>query len=363
MRRLVGLLAGTALLLGGCSADGLLGGGLPGGAAQGDGYDVQVVFDDVLDLVNQSAVKVDDVPVGSVTGIELDDFQARVSLRINADVQLPANAVAELRQTSLLGEKFIELGPPATGATGRLVDGDVIPSTRASRNPEVEEVFSALAALLTGGGLTELQTIAVELSRALAGREEQVRSAFRRVERLVGALDERKSEVVRAIDALDRLGATLAGQRQVLVEALDDITPAITVLADQRAELTHLLRKLSDLGAVGTRVVKATRDDTLANLRLLQPIVAQVVTVKAELARSVDQLVRFTRVVPRAIPGDYLQLLVTLYFDPSTLPVAPGQPSPSRPRVTLPGLPAAAGVVPPSTGARTLGDLLAGGVR
>ena len=54
----IGVLILTLLALGGCT--------LPGGAPDGPAYRVTVEFGDVLDLVPQSAVKVNDVTVGSV---------------------------------------------------------------------------------------------------------------------------------------------------------------------------------------------------------------------------------------------------------------------------------------------------------
>ena len=81
---------------------------LPGGPDVGDDpMTVKVEFADVLDLVPQSTVKVNDVSVGKVTAIDLEGYQALVTLELRRDVDLPGNAVAELRQTSLLGEKFV----------------------------------------------------------------------------------------------------------------------------------------------------------------------------------------------------------------------------------------------------------------
>ena len=40
-----------------------------------------------------------------------------MTLELRNDVKLPDNAIAELRQTSLLGEKFVSLGPPESGAS------------------------------------------------------------------------------------------------------------------------------------------------------------------------------------------------------------------------------------------------------
>lgn len=181
VRRKAGTFAWAAvgsLLLSGCEFNGWYDVPLPGGAAaDGHAYHVTVEFRDVLDLVPQSAVKVDDVTVGAVEKVQLDGWHARVRLRVADSVKLPANAVAELRQTSLLGEKYVALAAPAgTAPVGRLRDGDRVPLSRSGRNPEVEEVLSALSALLNGGGVAQLKTITVELNKALDGRENRVRS-------------------------------------------------------------------------------------------------------------------------------------------------------------------------------------------
>ena len=323
--RLPLLLAASALVVStGC--DGIFGVNLPGGSAKGPTYEVTVVFDDVLDLVPQSAVKVDDVSIGDVEKITLDPttFKANVRVRIRKSVVLPRNAVAQVRQTSLLGEKFVELSPPVDEApVGELADGDTISADRSTRTPEVEEVFTALSALLNGGGIGNLQTIAVELSAAMAGREATVRSSLRNVTRLVTALDQRKTDLVRAIDALDRLTGTLARQKQTIAEALDTFTPALTVLANQRAELTRMLTHVAELGRVGTRVVNESKADTVATLELLAPILDKVVAARTDLSKALDQLLLLTKLVPRAIPGDYLQLYIEVYLDPQNLPAKP----------------------------------------
>ncbi len=158
--RKVGAVAWAAvgsLLLSGCEFNGWYDVQLPGGAAaDGDAYHVIVEFRDVLDLVPQSAVKVNDVTVGAVEKVELDGWHARVRLRVADSVKLPANAVAELRQTSMLGE-YVALAPTGTAPMGRLGDGDRVPLSRSGRDPQIEEVLSALSALLNGGGVAQLE--------------------------------------------------------------------------------------------------------------------------------------------------------------------------------------------------------------
>jgi phospholipid/cholesterol/gamma-HCH transport system substrate-binding protein len=319
MRRLAPALA---LLLGGCGVPSLADVPLPGGAPSGPSYRVTVEFADVLDLVPRAAVKVDDVTVGSVEDISLSGWTARVRLRLDKKVQLPANATAAVRQTSLLGEKFVAVSAPTTeSARGRLSDGDTIPLVRTRRGVEVEEVLAALGLLLNGGGLAQLKTINQELGTALGGREAEAKDALRQLDTFVGGLDQQKADIVRAIEALDRLTGRLAQQRAVIGDALDALAPGITVLAQQREQLTAALTALGELGRVGARVVNQSKDDTVASLRALRPILDQLVRAGDDLPKSLDFMLSypFPPNVTGAIVGDFVNLSITADLDAASI--------------------------------------------
>ncbi|MCW2610461.1 MAG: mammalian cell entry protein [Cryptosporangiaceae bacterium] len=315
--------AGCAVLaLSGCGR-GLDGITLPGGAAVGDNpYRVTVDFADVLDLVPQASVKVDDVAVGTVERVRLNGFTARVTLKLKRSAVLPDNAEATIRQTSLLGEKFVSLSAP-TGekVRGRLTDGDAIPLSRTGRSVELEEVLSALSLLLSGGGLEQLRVINVELGKALKGREPQVKALLGRLDTFVGTLDGQKGDIIRALESLDRLTATLKRQRTVITTAIDSIGPGLKVLADQRRQLTEMLTALSDLGAVGTRVIEQSRRDTVANLKDLRPILEKLQESGKNLPNSLELALTypFPRTVDKAVFETngryYTNLEVTLDLD------------------------------------------------
>ncbi|MGW0468913.1 MCE family protein [Streptomyces sp. NPDC003027] len=351
-RRAVVWAAAGSLLLTGCSFNGLYDVQLPGGAAaDGDAYRVTVEFRDVLDLVPQSTVKVNNVTVGAVEKIELVGWHARVRLRVSDSVELPGNAVAELRQTSMLGEKYVALSAPADGApVGRLTDGAKIPLSRSGRNPEIEEVLSALSALLNGGGVAQLKTISMELNKALEGRENRVKSLLTELDTFIGGLDKQRADIVRALAGLDKLATTLAKEKATIDRALTTVPPALKVLADQRTKLTAMLTSLSELGRTGTRVINASRDDVLANLRSLRPILEQLNKAGADLPNSLELLTTypFPRNAVDAIKGDYVNLKVTadldlrgMYGNLTDDPAEP--PKPGAPQVpgapTLPGTP------------------------
>jgi phospholipid/cholesterol/gamma-HCH transport system substrate-binding protein len=358
MRRLVALAtAGVALAtVGGCQ--GAFDLPLPGGAAQrGDIIRVTAEFADVLDLVPQSSVKVDQVTVGSVEKIELNGWTARVTLRLPRSLNLPDNAIAELKQTSLLGEKYVELAPPpASAPEGRLGDGDNIPLDRTGRNPEVEEVLSAMSLLLNGGGVGQLKIIETELNNAMHGNEVQIRDVIRQLDTFVGGLDKQKSEIVRAIDNIDTLSSRLAAQKDVLAKAIEAMPGGLKVLADQRQQLVQMLQALSRLGAVGTHVIQQSKADTTANLQALQPILAQLTKAGDDLPKSMQLLLTypFSDGTIGAMKGDYTNMTADLQVDltdPRNLLGslgAPTSPPSGGPTGGLPGLPGLPGVPGPT---------------
>src|SRR5690349_23521613 len=93
-----------AMLLAGCQFGGLNSLNMPGTAGHGSGsYTVTVQLPDVATLPQNSPVMVDDVTVGSVSGVDAvqrqdGTFYAALQLSLNGDVKLPANAVARVAQ-------------------------------------------------------------------------------------------------------------------------------------------------------------------------------------------------------------------------------------------------------------------------
>jgi phospholipid/cholesterol/gamma-HCH transport system substrate-binding protein len=342
LRRMTALAAGCCLVLTGCSGEfkGVYDLPLPGGADVGDHpYHVTVQFADVLDLVPQAAVKVGDVPVGRVQTIRLgaDGWTAEAVVEVNGDVVLPADAVARLRQSSLLGEKFVELAAPdgtAPQQTARLADQAVIPVSRTNRNPEFEEVFGALSLLLNGGGIGQLQTINRELSKVMTGNETQIRSFLSGVNTLATDLDAHRQDITAALEGVNQLATTLADRDAQVSGALTDLTPGLRTLTDQRTQLVAMLQSLDDLSGVATDVIHRSKDDLVADLTALAPILHRLADAGAALPKSLEILPSFpyTDAVLPAIKGDYLNVYA------SVIP-APGVPLPPPGEGVPPGLP------------------------
>ncbi|WP_305781103.1 MCE family protein [Nocardia nova] len=285
----------TAVLVGSCSSDGIYSVPLPGGADVGDHpMHIDVRFDDVLDLVPQSAVKVEGVPVGRVESIDVapDGWTASVHTVVNSSVKLPANAHAEVRQSNLLGEKFVELSAPKDEASpDRLKDGAVIPVDRTRHAVEIEQVLGALSLLLNGGGVAQLQPIVVELNKALAGRENRVRSLLDQADTLIDGLNQQVADIQHALDSLGTLSSRVGQQSDQIGKILDELPAGIKILDEQRPQLIGLLKQLDRVGQAGVDVLDRSKDNLIRDLQSLRPTLQ-------ELGRSAPDLVTAFPLIP-----------------------------------------------------------------
>jgi len=75
------------------------------------GYPVMVEFPSVGGLKAGSSVEIAGVEIGRVESIGLADYQARVVLRVNRDVQLQEDSIASIKTKGLIGEKYVRISP------------------------------------------------------------------------------------------------------------------------------------------------------------------------------------------------------------------------------------------------------------
>jgi phospholipid/cholesterol/gamma-HCH transport system substrate-binding protein len=298
-----------------CTANGVSDINLPGGADLGSHpYHVTAQFRNALDLVRQSAVKVDNVAVGQVSDISLGGGgrYAVVTLEINGDVHLPANTTATIDQTSLLGEKYVALTRPAD-PTGILSNGATISLAATSQAVQIEQVLGALSLLLNGGGIGQLHDIVVELNHATGGRGAEIHSLLSNADRVIAAIDARRAGIIAALRQVNHLASTLQANNANISIALRDLPGGLKVLAGQRHQLVRMINALGRLGSTATATVRASRRSFVADLRALDPILKQLVRAGSDLPKSLQVLLTypFPDSVLNAIRGDYLNTFVT----------------------------------------------------
>ncbi len=302
----------------GCGWRGLNSLPMPGTQGEGPGsYQVQAQLPDITNIQPNSRVRVNDVTVGTVTKIQLQDWHALVTMRLNGDVALPENATAKVGQTSLLGTLHIELAPPAdVPPKGRLHDGSLIPLSSAGAYPTAEETLSVASMLLNGGGLGQIQDITRAFSTAFAGREDDLRSVIGQLDEFIGHLDAQKQDIIAASESINRLTGQFAEQKPVVDKALRTIPDALSVLKDQRDNLAEALTRLGQFSALAADSVNHSKEALVAELKDLAPVLDALANAGPALTRSLSELTTFPwpkENITKTFRGDALN--ITLIID------------------------------------------------
>lgn len=291
---------------------------LPGTQGHGPGaFTIQAQFPDVDNLDRNSRVRVNDVNVGTVTKIERQGWNALVTMRLNGDVKLPANARATVGQTGLFGSLHVELAPPVGEASeGRLHEGSLIPLSRGRIYPTTEDTLAAVSLLLNGGGVGQIQDITKALATAFNGREQDLRSLIEQLDKFISYANDQKDDIIGATESLNNLVGQFAAQKPVLDKALKTVPDALVVLKDQRNQLADALVQLGRFSALAADSVNQTKESLVQELRDLGPTLKALADAGPSLTRALSLYPTFPwpkETLDNWMRGDYGNL--SLIFD------------------------------------------------
>jgi phospholipid/cholesterol/gamma-HCH transport system substrate-binding protein len=307
----------VALAATGCAFQGINSLPLPGAVGRGvDAVVYHVQIANVATLESNSPVLLNDVVIGSVGKMQVQDWHASVDISVKPDVAIPANAVASVGQTSLLGSMHLALSPPpGQQPEGKLPPGATIGLNDSSTYPTTEQTLSSLSVVVNAGGLGQLGDVVHTFNQALSGREADFRDLFTQLDTFIGTLDQQRQSLVATIQALNRVASTFAGRRESINEALQRIPHALEVLDRERPNLTTALTKLGQFSDTANKLVNASQVDLVNNLKNLQPAIQAL----ADVGPDLDSAVAYGTVFPygqnlidRAVRGDFINLFATV---------------------------------------------------
>ncbi|WKG01760.1 MCE family protein [Mycolicibacterium sp. HK-90] len=307
-----------ALTTSGCAFQGVNSLPLPGAVGRGaDSSVYHVEIANVATLEPNSPVMMNDVVVGSVRSLSVRDWHADVEFSVKPGVVVPANVVATIGQTSLLGSMHLAINPPTGQApAGKLQPGATIQLNDSSTYPTTEQTLSSLAAVVNGGGLGQMGDVIHNFSAALNGREADFRDLLTRLDTFVGALDAQRDNIVASIQGLNRLASTFGSQREVITRALEKIPPALDVLIKERPRFTTALQKLGTFSNTAHQLVNDSQADLVRNLKNLEPAIKALASLGPDLTSVLEYAPHFPftqSFMDRVIRGDYYNLFA--YFD------------------------------------------------
>jgi phospholipid/cholesterol/gamma-HCH transport system substrate-binding protein len=237
-------------------------------------------------------VKVAGVRVGTVTGIEPQADNAKVTMTVDHGVPIPADAKAVIVAQNLVAARYVQLTPVYVDSGPTMRDGAVIPTERSAVPVEWDQVKDQLTRLATDLG-PQAQDPAGSVSRlidstanALGGNGDKLRESLAQLSGVARILAEGSGDIVGFIKNLQVFVAALRDSNQQIVEFEGRLATLSSVLDGSRSDLDGALTNLSVAVGDVQRFVAGTRDKTAEQVARLANVTQTLVDSK----KDVEQL-------------------------------------------------------------------------
>ena len=200
-------------------------------------------------LYEGNEVRMMGVPVGEVTKIEPLGDRVRVTLTYPGDIKLPADAKAVVISPSIVGDRFIQLGPAYKGGP-TLPDNARLGLDRTAVPVELDDIFKSIdnLALALGpqganknGALSRLINSSAD---QLDGQGEQLAKTLENFAKLSRTLDNNDEELFSSVRELDQFVSLMRRNDKSARDFFDSTADVSEVLADEREDLADTIKAL-----------------------------------------------------------------------------------------------------------------------
>ncbi|OMC26320.1 mammalian cell entry protein [Mycobacterium colombiense] len=252
-------------------------------------------------------VRVVGVKVGTIKSIEPQGTQARMTLAVDHDVPIPANAKAVIVAQNLVAARYVQLTPAydASGSGGPVMaDGAVIGVERTAVPVEWDEVKTQLMRLATdlgpanGVSATSLGRFIDSAANAMAGNGDKLRQAIGQLSNVGRVLAAGSGNITEIIQNLQIFVAALRASNVQIVQFQDRLATVSSIVDDNRSDLDAALTNLSSAVGEVKRFIAGSRDQTAEQISRL----ANVTQNLADNRMGVENLLH---VAPNAIANGY----------------------------------------------------------
>lgn len=286
---------------------------LPAPGGIGDGYSVNAVFDNALNLPTRAKVKLNGTDVGQVTDIVAQDYKAHVRMEVSTSIQLPKGTGAELRQATPLGDVFVALLIPPGNAASYIGDGGTLDGPR-SAAATVEDLLVSAAAIVDGGSLGSLQTVLTELSNAVSGDSTELSGAIRGFTTAITRFNANAGQVDRAMANTRVLTGQLEAGRAQMVAVIAKLPAAIDVINGQMSTILTTLDKTNKVTAATNDFLATNKQNTIDLLDSLSTAFAGLKEAASVLGPLSDNLAQLNPKWAKSTPGSAAAVSAKLYW-------------------------------------------------
>ncbi len=254
-------------------------------------------FANIAGMYAGNEVSILGLPVGSIDKVEPKGSFVRVTLKVDSDVKVPADALAFAVTPTLVTDRHMELYPAYKGDGPTLADGDHIPIQRTKTPIEMDRVLETvnkLSASLRGDGKTEGPMSARILIQVLEGNGDRLRESIDALATTVQLGVTNRDAVSNAIVKLNELTQIIAENDRTVRDFSNQTTRLIDMIAEQAPGLQAVLAQLNAFLTNTATMLEQNRD-------ALHGTVGRLTNVTAQLRENSRRLTELVDVAPMAV--------------------------------------------------------------
>jgi phospholipid/cholesterol/gamma-HCH transport system substrate-binding protein len=249
-------------------------------------------------------VRVLGVKVGVIDAIAPRGGYTTMTMHIDRDIPIPADAKAVIVAQNLIAARYVQLTPPYADRGPTLRDGAGIPLQRTAVPVEWDEVKDQLTRLATelgpSGGVstTSVAHFIDSAAGALDGNGDKLRQTLAQISGVGRILADGGGNLVDVIANLQKFIAALRDSNEQIVQFEDRLASLTSVLDGSKSDLDAALTNVSDVVAAVQRFIKGSRNQTAEQVQRLTNVTQNVVDHQKDL----EQILH---VAPTAFANSY----------------------------------------------------------
>ena len=202
----------------------------------GGGTSYHAEFTDAGGLKSGDDVRIAGVKVGKVTSVSLQGSTVRVAFQINSSAHIGDQTRADIKIKTLLGEKYIALGPAGAGKQR----GD-IPESRTTTPLDVTEAFIGLGQRAGSIDTQQLAQAFDTMTSAFKDTPPYVHESLRGLQRLSTTIASRDNQLHQLLADANTVTQTLAARDAEVAKLINDSNLILQTVYEQRAVIHNLL--------------------------------------------------------------------------------------------------------------------------
>lgn len=272
-------------------------------APERDTYTLTADVVQAPNLFEGGRVMVRGVQVGEITSVVPNENSVRLTLEVDSDVEVPADANLAVIPITVISDRYVQLMPAYDGSGPLMQDSDHIPLARTSIPAELDEVLAELKGLLgaleprPGERNGPLARLVTALDQGLKGRSDDLKGTLAGSATVLSNLAGSQSQIVGLVRNLDQLFLALADRSTELMQVNERFAVVAESLVADQANLEGTIENLALLADETAGLLERSGDDLGSSFGRLGHVLGRVLEHESELQRAM----RWTNVISEAL--------------------------------------------------------------